>query len=38
MKYNLIRQSLFVWINRSDELSVVNCISWRVPFMEITSL
>ena len=25
MEYVLIRQSLFVWINCSDELSVVNC-------------
>ena len=25
MEYVLIRQSLFVRINRSDELSVVNC-------------
>ena len=25
MEYVLIRQSLFVWINRSDELSV-----WRI--------
>ena len=27
MEYVLIRQSLFVWINRSGELSVVNCIT-----------
>ena len=26
MEYVLIRQSLFVRINRNDELSVVNCI------------
>ena len=25
MEYVLICQSLFVWINHSDELSVVNC-------------
>ena len=31
MEYVLIRQSLFVQINRSDELSVVNCMDYLVP-------
>ena len=30
MEYVLIRQSLFVRINRCDELSVVNCIKMNV--------